>query len=252
LSKQIRSLEEYFGSELFKRSAAGVELTEEGRLLRERIAPLLHEFESLKTDLLNVSRISALRVGTLPSLAAHYLPSRLTELRRQGVQVEMSVCSTSAEIVGLLHSGAADLGLVQSTTPIPRGYWTYELFREPFFAVVPAGHPLAAKPSVAFADLKEEPLVVHPRQCDIRRTIVDVYRAEGYEPKLVMELAFGESIPGFVAAGAGVAILPQLIAVQARSLGVQALPIGGFAADRSISLVSPKAVLGRKLRRYFV
>jgi LysR family transcriptional activator of glutamate synthase operon len=80
LSKQIRNLEEILGVELFKRTAVGVELTEEGTLLHKRIQPILSEMESLRKDLLNLQKVSSVRLGTLPSLATYYLPQKVFEM----------------------------------------------------------------------------------------------------------------------------------------------------------------------------
>jgi LysR family transcriptional regulator, transcription activator of glutamate synthase operon len=252
LSKQIRNLEEYLGVEIFKRSALGVELTKEGTLLLDRIEPLLHEFESLKKDLLNLSQLNSLRLGTLPSLASYYLPQKVTEMKRQGVQIEMTVLSTSGEIIGLLQSGAVDVGIVQNTTPIPKTYWSVDLLHEPFYAIIPAAHSLFTKDSVTLDELKDESLIVYPRQCDVRRSIIKAYQNKGLEPNLSVEVSFGESIPGFVSAGAGISILPEIIAKQERPLPLRAIPIDDFGVNRTISLVSPKPAVGKRLRRYFV
>nr|WP_286893942.1 LysR family transcriptional regulator [Thermobacillus sp.] len=102
LTKQIRNLEEWLGAELFRRSAQGVELTEEGARFRERILPVLAEIESIRNDLWSARQAAPIRLGTLPGLAAHYLPPRLTELKRQGIRAEMKVLNSTEEIISQL------------------------------------------------------------------------------------------------------------------------------------------------------
>ncbi|TVY06557.1 LysR family transcriptional regulator [Paenibacillus cremeus] len=251
LSKQIRHLEELLGVELFKRSASGVELTEEGSLLQERIIPFLSELEAIKTELINHQKLSSIRIGTIPSLAAYYIPDKLVGMQQDGIQTELNVRSTSAEIIELLCIGSIDAGMIHKASRIPARYWTVGLFHEPYYAILPSRHPLADHQAITLEQLKDEPLIVYPSQCDIRSTIVKAFQASGLEPRLALEINFGESIPGFVAAGAGITVLPEIIVNHISHLAVKAVPIEGFPETRTIHLVCARPELGKKLARYF-
>jgi LysR family transcriptional activator of glutamate synthase operon len=251
LSKQIRNLEEILGVELFKRTALGVELTKEGTLLHKRIQPILTEIESLRKDLLNLEKISSVRLGTLPSLATHYLPQKLFEMAQQGIQIDVKVLSTSGEIIALLQNGSIDVGIIQKSSSFPKSYWFTDLYHEPFFAVIPETHPLYHKDSVTLADLKDEPLIVYPSTCDVRSSIVEAYKINRFTPNFSVEVSFGESIPGFVAAGAGISILPKIIATHLSHMSLKAIPINDFGRTRTISLISPKRSLGKRVHGYF-
>jgi LysR family transcriptional activator of glutamate synthase operon len=251
LSKQIRNLEEILGVELFKRTAQGVELTKEGALLHKRIQPILSEIESLRKDLLNLEKISSVRLGTLPSLATHYLPQKLFKIAQQGIQIDVKVLSTSGEIIALLQNGSIDVAIIQKSPSIPKSYWFTDLYHEPFFAVIPETHLLYHKDSVTLAELKDEPLIVYPSACDVRSSIVEAYQINRFTPNFSVEVSFGESIPGFIAAGAGISILPEIIAMHLSPMSLKAIPINDFGRTRTISLISPKRSLGNKVRRYF-
>jgi DNA-binding transcriptional LysR family regulator len=251
LSKQIRNLEQWLGVELFRRSSLGVELTEEGALFRERIRPVLSEIESIRNDLLNMLQISKIRLGALPSLATHYLPTKLTELKRQGIHVEMKVLGSTEEIVASLRNGALDAGIGQKTETCPKTYWIADLFCEPFYAIVPESHRLSRRQSVTLADLKEEALVVYPHPCDVRTTIAEAYRMNGWNPVISMEIPFGDSIPGFVAAGAGISILPEMMAGHLHHTSLKAIPIEQFGKTRTIGLMTSHRATGNRLKRFF-
>jgi LysR family transcriptional activator of glutamate synthase operon len=251
LSKQIRHLENELGVELFRRSAIGVELTDEGLLLQERILPILTELESLQNDLINLSRLSTFRLASLPSLAMHYLPQKITEMKQQGIQIEISVFPTSAEIMDLLQTGTVDAAVVQTSALIPKSFWYIELFCEPFYAVIPETHALYEKDEVTLSELADEALVVYPHKCDVRNKIVEAFDAENRVPIIGTEVSFGESIPGFVASGSGISILPEIMAKHIWLPSLKAIPITGTSLSRTISLVCPKPDFGKKLRRYF-
>jgi LysR family transcriptional activator of glutamate synthase operon len=250
LSKQIRNLEEILGVELFKRTAQGVELTVEGALLHQRIQPILSEIESLRKDLLNLNKISSFRLGTLPSLATYYLPQKLYDIAQQGIQADVSVLSTTKEIIALLQDGIIDVGIIQKSNSIPSSYWCTDLYNEPFFVIVPRNHPLYHKQSVTLADLKEEPLIVYPNHCDVRNSIIKAYHMKGYEPNFSVEVSFGESIPGFVAAGAGITILPEIISSHLSHISLRAIPILDFVETRTISMICSKRSLFHNIRPF--
>ena len=249
LSKQIRHLEEWLGVELFRRSSLGVELTEEGVLFRERIRPVMAEIEAIRGDLWRMRQTSPIRLGTLPSLATHYLPSKWTELKRQGVQADMKVLNSTDEIVALLQNGVLDAGIGQKSEACPKSFWTADLFVEPFYAIVPETHRLGRRTSVALTELKDEALVVYPHSCDVRTAVAEAYRAHGWTPVIAMEVPFGESIPGFVAAGAGISILPEIMARHLHHATLRAIPLEQPGITRTIRLMTPHRATGKKLLR---
>jgi DNA-binding transcriptional LysR family regulator len=251
LSKQIRNLEKWLGVELFKRTALGVELTEEGLLLHQRIQPILSEIESIRNELMNLHQISSIRLGTLPSLATYYLPQRLIELTRHGIHADMKVFNSTSEIIALLQNGTLDVGIVQKSESFPKTYWIADLFLEPFYAIIPERHRLYHRHSVTLADLKDEALIVYPNQCDVRSMIMQAYQMNGWDPNFSVEVSFGESIPGFVAAGAGISILPEIIAKHLSHSSLKAIPIDQFGKTRMISMVTPSRFMGKRLKRFF-
>jgi LysR family transcriptional regulator, transcription activator of glutamate synthase operon len=249
LSKQIRNLEETLGVELFKRSTTGVSLTEEGTLLLERIQPVLSELRAIQKDLINLSQQSKVTIGTLPSLATYYLPKKLNELENGGIHINLKVLSTSSEIMELLQNGTVDIGIIHKPSTIPSSFWLKDLFDEPYFLIVSSNDPLAEREHITIKDLLDQSLIVYPEQCDVRVQVIDEFQKHGMQPRLSLELAFGESILGFVAAGVGVAILPEMLAKNLNHFPVRTVPIVDFDQPRTISVLSRKEVLGKKVHR---
>ena len=73
LSRRLRELEAHLGTSLLERSGAGTQLTEDGRSLFDRAAPLLADLDALWTDMSARSGLvrGRLRVS-IPALAARY------------------------------------------------------------------------------------------------------------------------------------------------------------------------------------
>lgn len=246
LSKQIRSLEAYYGTSLFKRSPGGVELTDSGKILLNRIRPLYNEWLAIRRELHEGSVPRAVKLGTLPSLAAHYLPARMPDIERRGLRVEPVVAPTSQELRELLRSGTVDAVLCE---PLPAGSanWSAELFKEPFYAVARRDHPLAGESALPVASFKDAPLVLHPPACGIRRRFAELCRESGFDPTLRVEANFGEFLIGYVAAGSGLTIVPKLVADTLRHPGLVAMPIADAKAGRAIALAAASREIGKAL-----
>jgi DNA-binding transcriptional LysR family regulator len=76
--------------------------------------------------------------------------------------------------------------------------------------VLPAEHPLAAKPALTLADLRGEQWVQTSADSPCARHVVRSCLAAGFEPSVSFESDDYETVQGLVAAGVGVALIPRL------------------------------------------
>ncbi|GHH85992.1 LysR family transcriptional regulator [Streptomyces sulfonofaciens] len=160
LSRQISALETELHARLFRRDRRSTELTPAGRQLLDDAPPLLAAAGAL---LRRVQRAGLDRprfaVGFMPGItvtdAVRALSGRHPDL---AVDVVRTSYRDQARIV---LDGRVDVCFVR--TPVDqRGLQLRPLFSEPRVAVVPAGHRLAGKASVAIADLGRERLLQDP------------------------------------------------------------------------------------------
>ncbi len=165
LSRQIAQLEAALGAPLFVRSRRKVELTEAGRMLAERVEPLLRALAGVPAELsaLAQGRVGRVRVAFTGLAMATVLPGIVREFHRRfpGIRVELNESPTSAQAAALL-SGDLDCGFFHPDAPTP-GIRTRILLREKNGVLLPAGHPLAARPSLRLRDLAATPFVLFPR-----------------------------------------------------------------------------------------
>lgn len=116
LSHQIRGLEERLGQRLFVRGARGVQLTDEGRELFERIAPHLDAIEQAVGPG-RTRREDALTLTLLPSFAASWLLPRLPRFLATHPHLRISLQS-QAGLVDFQRDTLVDAGL-----RFGRGQW---------------------------------------------------------------------------------------------------------------------------------
>jgi DNA-binding transcriptional LysR family regulator len=80
----------------------------------------------------------------------------------------------------------------------------------PMHVALPADHPLADKPELALADLRDEQWVQTSASSPCARHVVRSCLAAGFEPNVTFESDDYETVQGLVAAGVGVALIPRL------------------------------------------
>jgi DNA-binding transcriptional LysR family regulator len=251
-SKQIKKLEQTLGVTLFKRSHSGMQLTEAGEELYKRIQPILAELNAIQRDLQSIERPQQLVLGVLPSLASYYLPSKVVALKQLGMALAIQAFHTSQEILSHLQAGHLDVALIQMhpEMDLNRFPLVIGLFTEPYYAVLPAKHPLGRYSSLTVAQIRREAIITFPLGCDTYQSLLRVFQAHGFQPRIVTQVAFGESILNFVSAGEGMTLMPQSIAAHASHLPVLVRPISDFDEERTIVLVSRLENVGRSLYRH--
>ncbi len=165
LSRQIAQLETALGAPLFVRSRRRVELTAAGRALAERVEPLLRALAGVPAELraLAQGRVGDVRVAFTGLAMATVLPGIVREFHRRfpGIRVELNESPTAAQLTAL-QAGELACGFFHPDAPTP-GLHTRLLLREKNGVLLPADHPLAARPALRLRDLAATPFVLFPR-----------------------------------------------------------------------------------------
>ncbi|MEV5177863.1 LysR substrate-binding domain-containing protein, partial [Streptomyces flaveolus] len=204
LSRQIRSLEDELGAEVFARDRRGTLLTPAGEQLLEDAVPLLASAEALLRRVKTAARgTPTLTIGFMPGITVTPATA-LFSTRRPGVTVRLLRTSWDNQVEVLLD-GRADIGVVR--LPIDqRGLQVRPLFREPRVVMLPAGHRLADRASVTVHDLAPEHLLQDPDAVPEWRDVALELR-ERRRPEVPTIHQVEEKLE-LVASGAGICVLP--------------------------------------------
>src|SRR5436305_13596260 len=80
-----------------------------------------------------------------------------------------------------------------------------------------AGHPLAGSPTLGLADFATEPwMLATTATCPDSRLFLRACLDAGFEPRIAFQNDDYPAILGFVAAGVGVALIPEMVARSVR------------------------------------
>jgi LysR family glycine cleavage system transcriptional activator len=109
ISRHIRDLEEWLGTELFLRTGRGVELTEAGRRFGSRLTPLFDALADATREAAAQGRVRTLNVSVEPAIASRWLVPRLGRFQELHPDIELNIDPTSRLVD--FRSGEADVGI---------------------------------------------------------------------------------------------------------------------------------------------
>lgn len=236
LSVQIRTLEREIGAPLFVRTQRRVELTEAGRVLLDEARRLLGQAEAAVVHARRAAEgtVGRLAIGFVSTVDYSILPPLVRRFQQKHPGIALKLLElTGDRQQALLQSGELDLGLSILPPPAPR-LTMRPVFREPLIAAVPANHPLAARQRITLRSLAAEPFIQFPRELapGLYDLAIAACQKAGFTPHLAQEAIQMQTILGLVAAGLGVAVVPQCMSkLQRPDVRYLALDARGFEVE---------------------
>jgi len=222
VSQQIAALETQTGVKLLERHARGVRLTAAGHTLVRHAEGILAGLDAAEAALSAVAglRGGRLRMASFPTAGATLMPLAIATFRAAYPDVELTLAEGEPEeIVPRLRAGELDLALLfdfAGETALGDGMRQAELLEDPMYLALAREHPLAGKHSLRLADLAREAWIQTSSSSPCARHVVRCCHAAGFEPSVTFESDDYQTVHGLVAAGVGVALIPELALSSAR------------------------------------
>ena len=156
ISHQVKLLEQYCGSALFRRRPRPLTLTDAGAALYPVIRDGLDAFADALSWIRQPSERQLLKVTTTNAFAGKWLVPRLSRWRDAHPGITLEVIGTDAVLD--LAAGEADLA-IRYMHAAPDGFVAHELFRDTFVAVCDPRILHGGQPLRSLADLRSHTLV---------------------------------------------------------------------------------------------
>jgi DNA-binding transcriptional LysR family regulator len=216
VSRQIATLEAEVGALLVRRVPQGAVLTDAGQLLVQRAQSILAALQEAESELLALSGLQGgrLRMGTFASAAASIVPLAVTRFRELHPAVELAIqMSDPVDSFPRLRAGELDLALThESSSEVSDDLDLVHLFDDPMYVAMRPHHPLADADEVRLADFAGEPwMLATTSTCPDSRLFLRACHQAGFEPRVAFQNDDYTAILGFVAAGVGVALIPDMV-----------------------------------------
>jgi DNA-binding transcriptional LysR family regulator len=250
VSRQIATLEAEVGMMLVRRVPQGVVLTDAGRLLVERGEPILARLLDVELELGQLAGLEGgtLRMASFASAAATIVPLAVANFRERYPAVELSiVMADPVESLPMLRAGKLDMTISHDPAAETPGGAEEEgaglehihLFDDPMYVAMRPSHPLAQLRTPDLARFADEPwMLATTHACPDSRLFLRACHAAGFEPRIAFQNDDYQAILGFVAAGVGVALIPDMVARAIRD-DVIVRELEPAAPSRPIQVVLP-------------
>jgi DNA-binding transcriptional LysR family regulator len=214
VSQQIAALEAETGLTLLERLPRGVRLTGAGRTLVEHTDGILARLEAAEEELAALAglRGGQLRMASFPTAGATLMPVAIAAFRESYPEVELTLAEGEPqEIAPRLRAGEFDLALLfEFEQRHEEGLKRVELLDDPLYLALPSGHRLAGKRALRLEELRGEAWVQTSQASPCARHVVRCCHAAEFEPNVAFESDDYQTVQGLVAAGVGVALIPEL------------------------------------------
>ncbi|ABF11232.1 DNA-binding transcriptional LysR family regulator [Cupriavidus metallidurans] len=211
ISRSVRELEEEIDQRLFDRTTRQVELTDAGEMLSQRICHLVEEVEQTLRDSHGTGKPceGTVQIATDPVLSSMTLPMWVAGCRKAwpGIGITLRDCSHEC-VLQRVRSGEVDFGIASNPAPCDDLYCE-PLCVDPFQAVLPAGHPLAARESLGWGELGDASVLTLDQSSGIQPAVERALAAYRVRPGSLQVLGHFAAVFGMVAMGLGIGVVPS-------------------------------------------
>lgn len=244
LSQVIRKLEKDLKVELFRRVGRGLVLTPAGEALIGPARQIIRDMQQARQVAQGFLGLEGgrLDLALTTSLTSNFIAAWIGDYRRKypGITVRLTQHDgPTSDLVHLVRSGEAEIAF--SLDSVTRnGVACDHLADGELILAVPPMMAAVLPDPVAFDQLTDLPFVLN-RGAGHEEFAATLY-AQGFDPRVVVEVNESSALVPLVAAGAGAAFLPMRQALDARRRGA-VLRATNPTLTRAIYAIMPKTPL---------
>lgn len=224
VSQQVATLEREVGMQLLDRTREGPKLTDAGLVLVGHAEAAIARLEEAERELAAIAGLEGgeLRLASFPSASATVLTEAVSLFHRRHPKVRLSVADAEPEqSLPRLRAGELDLALTFDYPSVPheseRDLERILVLTESMHLALPKRHPLAEHQIVPLDRLADEDWLCGSRPSTCGEVVMQACRDAGFEPHVGFESDDYNVMQGFIAAGLGVTLLPDLVLPTLRS-----------------------------------
>jgi DNA-binding transcriptional LysR family regulator len=250
VSAAVRALEADLKTTLFDRSTRRVALSAAGEALLPEAKAALEALDRARAAVEEASTglRGNVRIGTLARLNLVNMAELLGAFHRKYPLVEVHVATSPTGSTGLaddVRHGRLDVALLGLPKPELSGLDVRDIATVPFVALLPASHPLAGRtghtkpygtPGLRLEELAGERFVDMPPGFGNRKMVDRAFDTIGMPRRIQVEVPELTTIPDYVRAGLGVAVVPDL--ELAEEPDVAKVPIKGTELTWTLSVAT--------------
>ncbi|MDR3469270.1 MAG: LysR family transcriptional regulator [Xanthobacteraceae bacterium] len=206
VTTRIKQLEATVGMPLFHRDRQRLHLSPSGEVLLGYAEQLIRLSDEARHVVSGAAPQGVLKLGTLESTTASRLPSVLAEFHRRYPDVRLELTTgTNDQLVAAVTERRLDAAFIAE--PPGPDLAQLPVFRERLMVISSPEHPPIKRPR----DAEGQSVITFPSGCAYRRALQRWLGRESLASLRVLELGSYHAIVACVAAGAGIALMPEAV-----------------------------------------
>ena len=210
-SSALQTLEQSYNISLFNRSGKKLELSEEGKTLRNKAEVLVTHAGEFEQALQGHSDIGHLKVGASFTIGNHLAVSYLAGYLAQHPEAQVDInVANSSDVAAQVLNFEVDIGMIEGEVQ-HNGLELIPWRQDQLVVFCNPDHPLAKKKSLTDSDIVQARWILREPESGARQTFNRAL--SGLMPKLDIYLQFrhNEAIKKAVEAGLGVGCLSEIV-----------------------------------------
>lgn len=238
-SNRLKNLEEGLGFRLLYRTSQGMTLTPAGEAFVHHARVVLEQTERLAGDMQDFGEgiKGHVRVWANTTAISEFLPETLSRFLRdhQDVNIELREV-LSGDIVKGVADAATDIGIVAGS--VETGHLEMLSYRDDRLVLVTGlEHGLSQRTSVDFVETLDDDFVGLPTSSAIHSFVTIAADGLGRRIKLRIQVGNFEAACRMIAAGVGIGIVPESVAVRHRNtMPIKIIRLSDPWAERKLKI----------------
>ena len=232
LSKQIKSLEEELGIEIFMRNGKRiVAITEPGRAVLEIAKRMLHDAGNLKQmgQEFRGQDTGAFIIAATHTQARYALPPVVKQFIGRYPKVKLSLYQGSpTQIAQQVLNGEANIAIATESLMMYDELVTLPCYEWHHCIVVPIGHPLLDEKKMTLKKIAQYPIITYDFAFSGRGKINAAFNAHNITPNIVLTAIDADVIKTYVELGLGIGIVAQMAFIPERDKRLRMIDIGNL------------------------
>jgi len=160
VSHHVAALEEYFDTELFKRTTTGVVVTEAGAIVKEAAEKILRQAHDAKAKISAAKQIlsGVIRIAASTIPEEHIIPGLIAEFQKKYPEIKFKITAQdSLTSLASLQANHVDLAAVGTVSGFEEKFDFVQIGEEQLVLIVSCEHELSRRKTVKLAEVTKYP-----------------------------------------------------------------------------------------------
>lgn len=232
VTSAIRDLELELGTELFVRSAQGMEMTDAGREFLAASKEVLEKLDEAKRAARKKSEVSGvISIAATYTVIGYFLPYHLDKLAHlyPGLEIRLSELNRESIEEGIL-TNRFDIAIVLVSNLMNPDIESETLLKSSRRLWAPNNHRLLRQGKASFKEISEEDYIMLTVD-EAAHTTMKYWSLTNYQPRVKLRTSSVEAVRSMVANGQGITILSDMVY---RPWSLEGKRIGTVSTDKDI------------------